>query len=164
MLISISAIFFYNENISKNFLTNIAGGIRHYLEKNTTDSIHLLITNNAFDTTIDADFHPLLKDVIHPAFTVEIINNDWNKGYGLAHNEAFQLRNSDIFIILNNDLTFRRNDWIRMFCLEIEKGYPLVGMRDAPNSLTPDGEGYESATKTFDYADFSRPTLSRWEI
>lgn len=155
MRICVSAIFFYNETISQTFLDNIRKGVAYHLEKEPQDLIHLTLTNNAFDKPINSSFHLILRDDNRHNFEVRIINNAWNKGYGLAHNEAFKRSDSDVFIILNNDLTFQTDDWISQFCAEIAKGKALVGLRNAPNALTETGEGYVSTAAHYDYAEGS---------
>jgi len=155
MNILISTAFFYNNRISKNFLSNIQVGVLSYLEKRTDDHVSLTIANNAFDSPIGNDFHLIFQNSGHSRFNVEIINNEWNKGYGLSHNENLSRHESDIFIILNNDLTFEDHIWLELFCKEIKKGYALVGLKNAPNSLTIEAEGFESKTKSFDYAEGS---------
>lgn len=154
MRIAISAIFFYNPGVCRAFLNNISVGIRQHLSEFAEDSITLIITNNAPTETIDKTFHPFLA-AENARLEIRILNNTWNKGYGLAHNEAFLLSESDTFIILNNDLTFQTRDWISTFCSVIEDGNAIAGLQNAPNSLNQGGEGYVSSNEEFDYAEGS---------
>lgn len=161
MNILISSLFFYKHDLSVEFLDHLPAGLEGFQEKYPNAKLKLVITNNAPNTGISNQLLSAIDTLEKKAagLNVEWVDNPWNKGFGLAHNEVLRSRDCDVFVVLNNDLFFSDPDWLMKLVEPIEKkAAQLVGLKNAPRLLKPDGNGMyasDDSTSVSDYVEGS---------
>lgn len=141
MKVSISTLFFFEEDLSRQFLRALTPSLHRFLEGEGTRSLELLVTNNA-----PGDLEPLLAEfralVPTTRFDLKVQQNIFNHGFGRAHNEALARATGDVFIVLNNDLFFDDEGWIEKIILPLATpAIGLSGLRSSHSALGDDGLG-----------------------
>jgi ADP-heptose:LPS heptosyltransferase/GT2 family glycosyltransferase len=163
MKIAISTLFFYNPELCKEFVASILPSLKQHLVKNSADSIEFVITDNTPKAqSILADVQKstsafLSENGIAPEkLRFFCIQSPFNKGFGQAHNDAFDKFPSDAFVILNNDLFIKEDSWLAKLCAPLKDAQTaLVGVKSSPRVLSADAEGTTSKDHKSDYAEGS---------
>ncbi|NBW82440.1 hypothetical protein EBR21_11865 [bacterium] len=114
MKICISTLFFYKNELCIEFVGHLEKGLKYFTAKHPEDSLVLVVTNNAPMNKFGSEFSTAFASLTSAVAGLSIVvnQNDWNKGFGLAHNENFNSNPCDIFIGLNNDLFFSDDHWL----------------------------------------------------
>lgn len=160
MKICISTLFFYKNELCLEFLRHLTPGLKSFSQGFPKDSIHLVVTNNAPANRLGEEFareFERLKNEV-PDAVITVQHNEWNKGFGAAHNECFASHPSDVFVGLNNDLFFSDDSWLEKLIAPLRESFAdAVGLLNAPRILKPDGNGAyaDSEANESDYAEGS---------
>lgn len=141
MKVSISTLFFFEEDLSRKFLDALVPSLTKFLSGEGRRSLELIVTNNAPGSleTLTAEFRAAMPT---ERFELKLKQNDFNRGFGLAHNDALRQASGDVLIVLNNDLFFDDVDWIEKIILPLATPTTgLSGLRSSHSALGPDGLG-----------------------
>lgn len=98
------------------------------------------------------------RDELAPLDCVQVLlaENEWNKGFGQAHGEAFEAVPSDVFVMLNNDVFFLAPGWLaRLMEPILAQRASFSGLAGAPSVLQRDGHGTLRSTPAHDYIEAS---------
>ena len=116
--------------------------------KRCIDSLFLTIPDNdvkiiVTDNASEKDMVGYLKKLEKDHENVTYIRNNENVGFGIAHNEAFKLCDTEYFSVLNNDLIFLTKDWHLKFIDELKRNPKVaqVGPKQMFGHLNNDAMG-----------------------
>jgi GT2 family glycosyltransferase len=163
MKITISTLFFYNPDLCKEFISEILPSVVEHADRGI-DSVEFVISDNTPESeSILKEIAPRLESLHSPTLRFTLHHNEYNNGFGGSHNRVFQESESDIFIVLNNDLFFKKTskepNWIEVLCapLRAENSIAIVGVVSSPSVINDEGEGrwLETKTQVPDYAEGS---------
>ena len=160
MKICLSTLFFYKNELSFEFVQHLQQGLSSYSRLLPAHELHLYITNNAPSNPLGLEFSQAFDSLRQsvPNLKITCVQNEWNKGFGSAHNEAFEHSGCDVFVGLNNDLFFGESGWLDKLVAPIESAQSeFVGLKNAPRILKADGNGAfaENTDDNYDYAEGS---------
>lgn len=160
MKICLSTLFFYKNELSFEFVQHLQQGLTSYSRLFPSHELTLYITNNAPSNPLGLEFGQAFDSLQQtvPNLKITCVQNEWNKGFGSAHNEAFENSGCDVFVGLNNDLFFGESGWLDKLIAPIESAKSeFVGLKNAPRILKADGNGAfaETDAEYYDYAEGS---------
>lgn len=146
MKISISTLFFFEETLSRKFLNDLLPSLAKFLAGEGRRSLELIVTNNA-PGSLEALTEEFRAQMPTERFALKLRQNDFNRGFGAAHNEALAQASGDVFVVLNNDLFFDDPDWIEKIILPLATPTTgLSGLRSTHSALGEDGLGRPPAS------------------
>ncbi len=142
----VSSLLFGNVDATINFLGNLNHIINHSKSNDYFD-IKVVIRNNYPKELVDDSKIRDEISRINQSSTIKFFyfaEHD-NKGFGGGHNKTYNEYQSDIFVLVNNDIAFMDGKWFLDSLLMFENiKIGLVGPLNAPRSLESiNGGGHE---------------------
>lgn len=152
--VSISILNFFNEDFTYSIISQISK-----LDLSDYD-VTIIIGINRLSDDVSLDFFTIAcNNIIKKNIILVIVDNNINIGFGEAHNKNLLNRSSDYFLILNNDIEFLEVGWFDKLLMS---SADLVGMRNAPHYLLPNGCGSpDLEIMQYDYIEASCLLIKR---
>ena len=161
--LSISVLFYFKEELIAPFLEAILPQARFLVEQKTATCVLNLVLNYPAPAATRTSMESLTATVAGvDDLTVRIVENGCNEGFGAAHNAVFEREPSDLFLLINSDVSIGARDWlVRLVEKFRASDVALVGLRGTASRLREDGCGIPLAPGEthFDFVDGSAMAL-----
>lgn len=117
-----------------------------YLTKHHSPIVQYVFTDNGSrDGTLD-----YLQDCALP--NTSVVHHGKNLGFGVAHNYALSLADTEYFGVLNNDVFIKEQGWAeKLIAVASRPEIAIVGIDGTPCTLSANGDGVRGGRR--DYVD-----------
>lgn len=155
----ISVLFYHREDIIRPFLESLLPQIKEVTGHGAVSVDLYLVFNYEPPAALPAEVRGLVGELLpRGKNSVYLIENGFNAGFGAGHNSVFNKRESDIFLVLNNDVRIAKSDWLRTLVERFRvSDAAIVGLTANASRLREDGCGIPVAPgeRNHDFVDGS---------
>lgn len=160
--ICISVLLYYPEDKSIHFLEHFPEVIAQECGRIGITDLTIVLRNNsgAYNNKQIQDIITKLRKKINYINFDIIYHTSYNMGYGLGHNTNLLDNDSEIFIIMNDDVGFPHVKWLSQAIHEIENNnVGIVGAYQSPHILSDFVDGHTRNYRHLTEAEYAEGSL-----